>query len=138
MWRFRIYQKLCRHNKKEQAKPALNTNVHKKRMFITVKSVMNIKHGRDDRIRTCGLCVPNAALYQTEPHLDIKLKGNKSPFLKTRTPACGVLVFLLVRVTGLEPVRRGHTPLKRACLPIPAHSQIKPMYYIISGALCQE
>ncbi len=30
----------------------------------------------------------------------------------------------LVRVTGLEPVRRGHTPLKRACLPIPAHSQI--------------
>ena len=30
----------------------------------------------------------------------------------------------LVRVTGLEPVRRGHTPLKRACLPIPAHSHI--------------
>ena len=30
----------------------------------------------------------------------------------------------LVRVTGLEPVRRGHTPLKRACLPVPAHSQI--------------
>ena len=26
-------------------------------------------HGRDDKIRTCGLCVPNAALYQTEPHL---------------------------------------------------------------------
>ena len=26
--------------------------------------------GRDDRIRTCDLCVPNAALYQTEPHLD--------------------------------------------------------------------
>ncbi len=24
--------------------------------------------GRDDRIRTCGLCVPNATLYQTEPH----------------------------------------------------------------------
>ncbi len=23
---------------------------------------------RDDKIRTCGLCVPNAALYQTEPH----------------------------------------------------------------------
>ena len=30
----------------------------------------------------------------------------------------------LVRVTGLEPVRRGHTPLKRACLPIPAHSHL--------------
>ena len=26
--------------------------------------------GRDDGIRTHGLCVPNAALYQTEPHLD--------------------------------------------------------------------
>ena len=29
--------------------------------------------GRGDRIRTCGLCVPNAALYQTEPHLVILL-----------------------------------------------------------------
>ena len=27
--------------------------------------------GRGDRIRTCGLCVPNAALYQTEPRLDL-------------------------------------------------------------------
>ena len=26
----------------------------------------------------------------------------------------------LVRETGLEPVRHGHTPLKRACLPVPA------------------
>ena len=26
----------------------------------------------------------------------------------------------LVRQTGLEPVRQGHTPLKRACLPVPA------------------
>ena len=25
---------------------------------------------RGDKIRTCGLCVPNAALYQTEPHLE--------------------------------------------------------------------
>ena len=31
-------------------------------------------------------------------------------------------VFNLVRVTGLEPVRHEHTPLKRACLPVPAHS----------------
>ena len=30
--------------------------------------------------------------------------------------------FNLVRVTRLELVRHGHTPLKRACLPIPAHS----------------
>ncbi len=27
--------------------------------------------GRGDRIRTCGLYVPNVALYQTEPHLVI-------------------------------------------------------------------
>lgn len=30
----------------------------------------------------------------------------------------------LVRMTGLEPVRHGHTPLKRACLPVPALSLI--------------
>ena len=28
--------------------------------------------GRDDRIRTCGILVPNQALYQTEPHPDRK------------------------------------------------------------------
>lgn len=31
--------------------------------------------GRDDKIRTCDLCVPNAALYQTELHLDIGWDG---------------------------------------------------------------
>ena len=31
------------------------------------------RDGRDDRIRTCDLCVPNAALYQTEPHLDTSI-----------------------------------------------------------------
>ena len=29
---------------------------------------------------------------------------------------------ILVRAVGLEPTRHKHTPLKRACLPIPAHS----------------
>ncbi len=29
--------------------------------------------GRVDRIRTCGLCVPNAALYQAEPQPEIEL-----------------------------------------------------------------
>ena len=51
----------------------------------------------------------------------------------------------LVRVTGLEPVRQRHTPLKRACLPIPAHSHIKlgcnlghnANYYIICFSICQ-
>ncbi len=28
--------------------------------------------GRGDRIRTCGLLVPNQALYQTEPHPEDK------------------------------------------------------------------
>ena len=28
--------------------------------------------GRDDRIRTCGLFVPNEARYQTVPHPDIR------------------------------------------------------------------
>ena len=34
------------------------------------------------------------------------------------------LVFFLVREMGLEPIRRGHTHLKRACLPIPALAHI--------------
>ena len=32
----------------------------------------------------------------------------------------------LVREMGLEPTRQRHTHLKRACLPIPAHSQMSP------------
>ena len=43
--------------------------------------------------------------------------------LKTKRTSEEVL-FVLVRVTGLEPVRQRHTPLKRACLPIPAHSHM--------------
>ena len=30
------------------------------------------ENGRDDRIRTCGLIVPNDARYQTVPHPDIE------------------------------------------------------------------
>ncbi len=37
--------------------------------------------------------------------------------------------FYLVRVMGLEPIRHKHTPLKRACLPIPAHSQTTCLLY---------
>ena len=45
-------------------------------------------------------------------------KGNKKPSVHN-----GFELWTLdvVRVTGLEPVRHGHTPLKRACLPVPAH-----------------
>ena len=54
---------------------------------------------------------------------------------------------LLVRVTRLELVRRRHTPLKRACLPIPAHSHIvvnrfdstlfiiSPLFYCVKAFL---
>ena len=49
---------------------------------------------------------------------------------------------IMVRVTGLEPVRQRHTPLKRACLPIPAHSQItqfkQHIYYITLFIICPE
>ena len=49
----------------------------------------------------------------------------------------------MVRVTGLEPVRQRHTPLKRACLPIPAHSHLLyclldcKKYYIKCSRICQ-
>ena len=33
---------------------------------------MMYEDGRDDRIRTCDLIVPNDALYQAEPHPDIE------------------------------------------------------------------
>ena len=37
--------------------------------------------------------------------------------------------FHLVRQMGLEPIRQRHTPLKRACLPIPALPQITLLKY---------
>jgi hypothetical protein len=45
---------------------------------------------------------------------------------------------VLVRETGLEPVRHGHTPLKRACLPVPALSHfLLPDYYSGNKDVCQ-
>ena len=41
--------------------------------MIPIVSQLVSSYGRDDRIRTCDLCVPNAALYQTEPHLDTSI-----------------------------------------------------------------
>ena len=43
----------------------------------------------------------------------------------------GSLLNSVVRETGLEPVRHKHTPLKRACLPIPALALNKKYYTII-------
>ncbi len=37
----------------------------------------------------------------------------------------------MVRVVGLEPTRLRHTPLKRACLPIPAYSREQKILYTI-------
>ena len=53
------------------------------------------------------------------------LLGFKSHFLQKKKPrqAKAYLGFL-VREMGLEPIRRGHTHLKRACLPIPALAHI--------------
>ena len=48
-----------------------NPRINKTKKESTCKIQVLSKNGRGDRIRTCGLCVPNAALYQTEPRLDI-------------------------------------------------------------------
>ena len=55
---------------------------------------------------------------------------------------------ILVRAVGLEPTRHKHTPLKRACLPIPACSHICfliktpqkswPIYYTCQVVFCQD
>ena len=43
--------------------PALQKK-HKKSSVHNIKSVMNTRYGRSDRIRTCGIDVPNVARYQ--------------------------------------------------------------------------
>ena len=43
----------------------------------------------------------------------------------------------LVREMGLEPIRRRHTHLKRACLPIPALA-LNVYYYIHDDSVCQQ
>ena len=44
----------------------------------------------------------------------------------------------LVRAVGLEPTRHKHTPLKRACLPIPACSRFNIDYCITMSDVCQQ
>ena len=44
--------------------------------------------------------------------------------------------FLLVRETGIEPVRWNHTPLKRARLPVPPLPQ-DAIYYTTFFFICQ-
>ena len=59
-------------------------------MLTTKKAVSRKKYGRGDGIRTHGLYVPNVALYQTEPHLDMcekisaqRIISQKNIFVKT-------------------------------------------------------
>ena len=42
----------------------------------------------------------------------------------------------LVREMGLEPTRRNHTHLKRACLPF-QHSRERPLHYNLHTSICQ-
>ena len=53
----------------------------------------DFRFGRDDRIWTCGFCVPNAVLYQTEPHLEIftfHQLGNQPDYSITYSAGCQV------------------------------------------------
>ena len=54
-----------------------------------------------------------------------------SPVLKKNRPHPVDGSLFLVRETGLEPVRLRHTHLKRACLPVPAFSQVRFSAWII-------
>ena len=47
----------------------LNAKKHRNSWFPRISAPL--PSSRSDRIWTCGLCVPNAALYQTEPHFVI-------------------------------------------------------------------
>lgn len=63
-------------------------------------------HHRGDKIRTCGLRVPNAALYQTEPRLDLYLllRTNRSKqmlsYLIFTEASSPVLFFTFFRMSG--------------------------------------
>lgn len=55
-------------------------------------------HHRGDKIRTCGLRVPNAALYQTEPRLDL--------YLLLRTNRSKQMLSYLIFTEASSPVLR--------------------------------
>ena len=91
-----LYGSVCRQNK--TALIFMNAGIDLENQIATQRSGWNLKvrssgasasmifakkssqamqslrrTGRGDRIRTCGLFVPNEALYQAEPHLDVLL-----------------------------------------------------------------
>ena len=56
---------------KEERRREWADDFSKEKSSRTIQSPRRL--GRGDKTWTCGLCVPNAALYQTEPHLEIYL-----------------------------------------------------------------
>ncbi len=62
----------------------------KNKVLVTMRDE-HFLFGRDDGIRTHGLCVPNAALYQTEPHLDIKFYNGEKAVCEIVFSAAGSL-----------------------------------------------
>ena len=58
-----------------------------------------------------------------------------SQIKKKTTAYLSVCGLLLVRAVGLEPTRTKHTPLKRACLPIPACSRTASTEMIIAPSV---
>ena len=78
------------------------------------KSSIKWRMNRSDRIRTCGLYVPNVALYQAEPHSDLQQKICTAYFLsgKIRNLPSGKFP---ATEKGLEPLL---TESESAVLPI--------------------
>ena len=81
----------------------------KNKVLVTMRDE-HFLFGRDDGIRTHGLCVPNAALYQTEPHLDIKFYNGEKLNVKLCSAllaayTCGTRNFFAPSVAKLRPLR---------------------------------
>ena len=79
-----------------------------------------------------GEAITNKIGFDRKKHQTNTKWGNQQKRKPCKRPTYGLLQgFSLVRQTGLEPVRQRHTPLKRACLPIPALPHACYSLYII-------
>ena len=81
------------HFAARKQKSQAQTPIHFKQKKKTLKG--SFSFGRDDRIRTCDFCVPNAALYQTEPHLDKYLVVSKNTIVNNGRSGPNAALFLL-------------------------------------------
>ena len=92
----------------------------------------------------CKFCFSNGSFMPPGYSVFVPGKGVKPlrEYKKSRS-SCSARAPGLVRMTGLEPVRHGHTHLKRACLPVPAHPHrsglnFRPLdYYSGIRPVCQ-